>query len=172
MRTETRLEKYQEQLKTPLIPGGLICTLLSSTRFTISMPPCRDIFCCIFFGSLILMTAGYAAVRSLWVIPLVMLGTRIVNAFSADRIRLRHIRRFIERNQDVNYSRPVIFYPVPVKRLLISSVVSGGLYQIYWMYKKLAGGSARYPRQPNFSGRPGVAAGNLLYLSAAADRPP
>ena len=29
----------------------------------------------------------------------------------------------------------LFFYPVPVKRLLISSVVSGGLYQIYWMYK-------------------------------------
>ena len=135
MRTETRLEKYQEQLKNTPHPGrfNLYAFVFNSFYYLYAAMP--GYFLLYFFGSLILMTASYAAVRSLWVIPLVMLGTRIVNAFSVDRIRLRHIRRFIERNQDVNYSRPVIFYPVPVKRLLISSVVSGGLYQIYWMYK-------------------------------------
>ena len=135
MRTETTLEKYQEQLKNTPHPGrfNLYAFIFNSFYYLYTAMP--GYFLLYFVGSLILMTAGYAAVRSFWVIPLVMLGTRIVNAFWADRARLRHIHRFIERNQDVNYGRPVIFYPVPVKRLLISGLVSGGLYQIYWMYK-------------------------------------
>ncbi len=81
MRTETRLEKYQEQLKNTPHPGrfNLYAFVFNSFYYLYAAMP--GYFLLYFFGSLILMTAGYAAVRSLWVIPLVMLGTRIVNAF-------------------------------------------------------------------------------------------
>ena len=51
------------------------------------------------------------------------------------RLYYRHMRAFIERNQDVNYSKPVIFYLLPVRRLVAASVLSGGLFELYWLYK-------------------------------------
>lgn len=81
------------------------------------------------------MTAGFVLTRSLWVVPAVMAASRIVGALTADRLYYRHMRAFIERNQDVNYSKPVIFYLLPVRRLVAASVLSGGLFELYWLYK-------------------------------------
>ena len=64
-----------------------------------------------------------------------MAASRIVGALTADRLYYRHMRAFIERNQDVNYSKPVIFYLLPVRRLVAASVLSGGLFELYWLYK-------------------------------------
>lgn len=92
-------------------------------------------FALYFFGGLFLMTAGFVLTRSLWVVPAVMAASRIVGALTADRLYYRHMRAFIERNQDVNYSKPVIFYLLPVRRLVAASVLSGGLFELYWLYK-------------------------------------
>ncbi len=135
MRTETRLVKYQEQLKKLRQPRRFSVAAFTFNSFYQLFTGMPGWFALYFFGGLLLMTAGFLLTRSLWVVPIVLLGSRIVNALTADRLRFRHISSFIERNQDVNYGKPVIFYLLPVHRLVIASILSGGLFELYWMYK-------------------------------------
>ncbi len=94
-----------------------------------------DWFTLYFFGSLFLIVIGFALTGSLWVAPVVWLITRLINAFTAEKLRLKHINAFILRNQDVNYSKTITFYQLPVKKLVIASVLSCGIFEFYWMYK-------------------------------------
>lgn len=88
-----------------------------------------------FFGSLFLIVCGFAIFGSLWVAPAIWLITRLISAFTAEKLRLKHINAFIARNQDVNYSKPITFYQLPVKKLVIASILSCGIFELYWMYK-------------------------------------
>lgn len=135
MRTETRLAKYQERLKNAPRPRRFSPGAFVFNSFYYLFAGMPGWFALYFFGGLFLMTAGFVLTRSLWVVPAVMAASRIVGALTADRLYYRHMRAFIERNQDVNYSKPVIFYLLPVRRLVAASVLSGGLFELYWLYK-------------------------------------
>lgn len=135
MRTEIRLAKYQERLKNAPKPQRFSVYAFIFNSFYYLAVGLPAWFALYFFGGLFLITAGAAMTGSLWIVPAVMLFSRIINAFTADRIQIKHIKAFIENNQDVNYSKPVIFYLLPVRRLLAAAFLSCGLFEFYWMYK-------------------------------------
>lgn len=135
MRTDAKLTLYQkyaeEKAKTKLF--SVYAFIFNSFYYLAA--GMFGWFTLYFFGSLFLIVIGFALIGSLWVAPVIWLLTRLINAFTAEKLRLKHINAFIARNQDVNYSKPITFYFLSVKKLIIASVLSCGVFEFYWMYK-------------------------------------
>ena len=135
MRTDVRLALFQKYIsentkKRIFSPYAFIFNSLYYLAFGM-----YGWFTGYFFGTLLLIVAGIALLGSWWVIPSFLILSRVINAFTAEKIKTKYMQKFIAKNQDVNYSKPIVFYQSSVKKLVFASVLSCGLFEFYWMYK-------------------------------------
>lgn len=135
MQTEEKLFKYQEQMKKAPRPKrfSVYAFVFNSLYYLFHGMP--GWFMLYFFGGTALIFSVFAFTRSLGVALAVLLLLRFVSALTAERLKQKHMESFIDRNQNVNYSKPVIFYFLPIRRLALCAVFSCGLFEFYWMYK-------------------------------------
>ncbi len=135
MQTEEKLFKYQEQMKKASRPERFSVYAFVFNSLYYLFYGMLGWFMLYFFGGTSLIFAVFAFTRSLWVVFAVLLLLRLVNALTAERLKQKHMKSFIDRNQNVNYSKPVLFYFLPIRRLAMCAVFSCGLFEFYWMYK-------------------------------------
>ena len=135
MRTESQLKRYTLYQKENSNPGIFnIYAFLLNSLFYLYLNIWNWFFF-YFICTCVLSCIAYFTTHNFWValVPLIIL--RLINGFTADKVSLNYIKKFIERNQDVNYSRPIIFFPIMARRFFIYNILSGGLYQFYWMFQ-------------------------------------
>ena len=135
MQTEEKLFKYQEQMKKALRPKrfSVYAFVFNSLYYLLHGMP--GWFMLYFFGGSALIFVVFAFTRSLGAAFAMLLLLRFISALTAERLKQKHMKSFIDRNQNVNYSKTVTFYFLPVRRLAICAVFSCGLFEFYWMYK-------------------------------------
>lgn len=85
-----------------------------------------------------------------------VLAVRTVAGFRANIDLKKHMKEFVDEYKDVDFNpQPVVYFSVPLTRLFFASLISFGLYDVYWAYK-------------NWAGRPAAAAGNTTSFRSAA----
>lgn len=135
MRTEELLQKYQEYLKKNTKPRRFNIYAFIFNSFYYVYSGNVWYFLLYFVANTLLTTLVSVTFSHLWLLALVVIIIRVINAMTADGANIRYMKHFITHNQDMNYTKPVTFFAVSRKRLIISSILSGGLYILYWMYK-------------------------------------
>lgn len=69
-----------------------------------------------------------------------VLVVRTVAGFRANIDLKKHMKEFVDKYKNVDFNpQPVVYFSVPLTRLFFASLISFGLYDVYWAYKKLAG---------------------------------
>ncbi len=135
MHTETKLSVYQKELKDASAPRRFSAYAFVFNSFYFLAKGMYAWFAGWFALGTALAATALIAFGGWTAAAAVLLVMRTVCAFIADRLRLQHIKNFIARNQNVNYSRPVIFYQLPTRQLAAAAFLSGGLFEFYWLYK-------------------------------------
>lgn len=65
-----------------------------------------------------------------------VLAVRTVAGFRANIDLKKHMKEFVDEYKDVDFNpQPVVYFSVPLTRLFFASLISFGLYEVYWAYK-------------------------------------
>lgn len=65
-----------------------------------------------------------------------VLAVRTVAGFRANIDLKKHMKEFVDEYKDVDFNpQPVVYFSVPLTRLFFASLISFGLYDVYWAYK-------------------------------------
>ena len=135
MRTEKKLSIYQKELKTLEKPNSFSFYAFIFNSFYFLANGMIFWFITWFLSGLILTFIVFVFFKNLWVIPIVLLLMRILCSVIAPKLKRSYIKDFINRNENVNYNHPVLFYSISSKRLIIYSLISCGFFEFYWFYK-------------------------------------
>lgn len=64
------------------------------------------------------------------------LAVRTVAGFRANIDLKQHMEEFVNKYKDIDFNpRPVVYFSVSLPRLFFASLISFGLYEVYWAYK-------------------------------------
>lgn len=65
-----------------------------------------------------------------------VLAVRTVAGFRANIDLKKHMKEFVDKYKNVDFNpQPVVYFSVPLTRLFFASLISFGLYDVYWAYK-------------------------------------
>ena len=65
-----------------------------------------------------------------------VLAVRTLAGFRANIDLKKHMKEFVDKYKNVDFNpQPVVYFSVPLTRLFFASLISFGLYDVYWAYK-------------------------------------
>ncbi len=61
--------------------------------------------------------------------------SHLIAGFTANRLCQKYKKNYILKYKDADPTKPVLYRPVSIKRLIIMNFLTSGIYSIYWSYK-------------------------------------
>ena len=61
--------------------------------------------------------------------------SHLIAGFTSNRLCRKYKKNYISKYKDADPTRPVLYRPITIKKLIIMNFLTAGLYAIYWSYK-------------------------------------